>query len=59
MLLAGLNYANSIALLITFLLAGFGMIAMHLTSSQPGRAWRCAPSASVDAFVGEHGAPAA
>ena len=31
MLLAGLNYANSIALLLTFLLAGFGMIAMHLT----------------------------
>ena len=30
MLLAGLNYANSIALLLTFLLAGFGLIAMHL-----------------------------
>src|SRR4051812_42155337 len=30
MLLAGLNYGNSIALLITFLLAGFGLIAMHL-----------------------------
>ncbi len=31
MLLAGLNYSNSVAMLITFLLAGFGMIAMHLT----------------------------
>ena len=55
MLLAGLNYANSIALLITFLLAGFGLIAMHLYASQPGRRARCARIASVDAFVGEHG----
>src|SRR5690349_8338644 len=30
MLLAGLNYTNSVALMITFVLAGFGMIAMHL-----------------------------
>ena len=54
MLLAGLNYANSIALLITFLLAGFGMIAMHLTHRNlVGVALRAV--ASVDAFVGEHG----
>ena len=29
MLIAGLNYANSIALLLTFLLAGFALVAMH------------------------------
>jgi len=29
MLLAGLNYANSLALFLTFLLAGFGLITMH------------------------------
>ncbi|MEO8016766.1 MAG: DUF58 domain-containing protein [Pseudomonadota bacterium] len=54
MLLAGLNYSNSIALLIAFLLAGFGMIAMHLTHRNlVGVALRAV--ASVDAFVGEHG----
>src|SRR5690606_33582297 len=29
MLVAGLNYANSLALFFTFLLAGFGLVAMH------------------------------
>lgn len=29
MLIAGLNYANSVALLFAFLLAGFGLVAMH------------------------------
>ncbi|MGH8298012.1 MAG: DUF58 domain-containing protein [Steroidobacteraceae bacterium] len=29
MLAAGLNYANSLALLLTFLLAGFAVVAMH------------------------------
>ncbi len=29
MLIAGLNYANSLALLITFLLAGLALVAMH------------------------------
>jgi uncharacterized protein (DUF58 family) len=29
MLAAGLNYANSVALLLTFLLAGFALVAMH------------------------------
>ena len=54
MLLAGLNYSNSVALLITFLLAGFGMIAMHLTHRNlTGVALRTV--AGVDAFVGEHG----
>jgi MoxR-like ATPase len=54
MLIAGLNYANSIALLLTFLLAGFGMIAMHLTHRNlVGVNLRAV--ASVDAFVGEHG----
>ena len=54
MLLAGLNYSNSVALLITFLLAGFGMIAAHLTHRNlTGVAMRAV--AGVDAFVGEHG----
>jgi len=30
MLLAGLNYANNLALFATFLLAGFALVAMHL-----------------------------
>jgi uncharacterized protein (DUF58 family) len=29
MLIAGLNYSNSLALLLTFLLAGFALVAMH------------------------------
>ena len=29
MLIAGLNYANSLALLVTFLLAGLALVAMH------------------------------
>jgi len=54
MLLAGLNYSNSVALLITFLLAGFAMIAMHLTHRNlTGVTLRAI--AGVDAFVGEHG----
>jgi uncharacterized protein (DUF58 family) len=54
MLVAGLNYSNSIAMLVTFLLAGFGMIAMHLTHRNlAGAALRAV--ATVDAFVGEHG----
>ncbi len=54
MLLAGLNYANSIALIVTFLLAGFALIAMHLTHRNlVGLALRGV--ATTDAFVGEHG----
>jgi uncharacterized protein (DUF58 family) len=54
MLLAGLNYANSVALMITFVLAGFGLIAMHLCHRNlVGITVR--DVASVDAFAGEHG----
>src|SRR5688500_18274112 len=54
MLLAGLNYGNSIALLVTFLLAGFGLIAMHLTHRNlVGAVARGVTP--VDAFAGEHG----
>jgi uncharacterized protein (DUF58 family) len=54
MLLAGLNYANSIALMITFLLGGFALIAMHLTHRNlVGVVAR--GIAAVDAFAGEHG----
>jgi len=54
MLLAGINYANSVAMLIAFLLAGFGMVATHLTHRNlKGMTLRAV--AGVDAFVGEHG----
>jgi uncharacterized protein (DUF58 family) len=54
MLLAGLNYANSVALMLTFVLAGFGLIAMHLCHRNlVGIALRGV--AAVDAFAGEHG----
>jgi uncharacterized protein (DUF58 family) len=54
MLLAGLNYGNSIALLFTFLLAGFALIAMHLCHRNlAGTVVHGV--ATVDAFAGEHG----
>lgn len=54
MLLAGINYANSIALMITFLLTGFALVAMHLTHRNLlGVVARGV--APVDAFAGEHG----
>jgi uncharacterized protein (DUF58 family) len=54
MLLAGLNYANSVALMITFVLAGFGLIAMHLCHRNlVGVTLR--EVSTVDAFAGEHG----
>ncbi len=54
MLLAGLNYANSIALLFTFLLAGFALIAMHLCHRNlAGTVVHGV--ATIDAFAGEHG----
>jgi len=54
MLLAGLNYANSVALMITFVLAGFGLIAMHLCHRNlVGLTLR--DVATVDAFAGDHG----
>src|SRR5687768_14790169 len=54
MLLAGLNYSNSMALLFTFLLAGFVLIAMHLCHRNlVGTMLRSI--GTVDAFAGEHG----
>jgi uncharacterized protein (DUF58 family) len=54
MLIAGLNYANSVALMITFVLAGFGLIAMHLCHRNlVGITLR--DIATIDAFAGEHG----
>jgi uncharacterized protein (DUF58 family) len=53
MLVAGLNYGNNVALMLTFLLAGFTLIAMHLTHRNlVGLVARGV--ATVDAFVGEH-----
>jgi uncharacterized protein (DUF58 family) len=54
MLLAGINYANSIALLLTFLLAGFALIAMHLTHRNLVGVMARGLT-TVDAFAGEHG----
>lgn len=54
MLLAGLNYANNMALLITFLIGGFTLIAMHLTHRNLSGI-RVVSVATVDAFAGEHG----
>jgi uncharacterized protein (DUF58 family) len=53
-LVAGLNYVNSIALLLAFLLGGFGMIATHLTHRNVVGVTVRALS-GIDAFVGEHG----
>jgi uncharacterized protein (DUF58 family) len=54
MLVASLNYSNSIALMLTFLLTGFGLIAMHLTHRNLiGVVARGV--APVNAFAGEHG----
>ncbi len=53
MLLAGLNYSNSMAMLITFLLAGFALIGMHLCHRNlVGTVVRSIDT--VDAFAGEH-----
>ncbi len=53
MLVAGLNYANSVALMLTFLLGGFGLIAMHLTHRNlAGLTLRSV--AATNGFAGEH-----
>ncbi|MEJ0087629.1 MAG: DUF58 domain-containing protein [Pseudomonadota bacterium] len=54
MLLGGLNYSNSMAMMLTFLLSGFGLIAMHLTHRNLVRTQVRAIS-TANAFVGEHG----
>jgi uncharacterized protein (DUF58 family) len=54
MLVAGLNYSNSIALLFTFLLAGFALIAMHLCHRNLAGTV-VGGVATIDAFAGEHG----
>ena len=54
MLLAGLNYSNSVALGLTFLMGGFALIAMHLTHRNLV-GLRVRAIATSDAFAGEHG----
>src|SRR3954463_14906804 len=54
MLLAGLNYSNSVALIFTFVLGGFGLIAMHLCHRNLV-GLTVHDIAAVDAFAGEHG----
>lgn len=54
MLVAGLNYANSIALFLTFLLTGFGLVNMHLCHRN--LQGTCLVSASADpTFAGREG----
>jgi uncharacterized protein (DUF58 family) len=52
MLVAGLNYANSLALLTTFLLAGVALVAMHACHRNLLGLTICALS-STDSFAGE------
>lgn len=54
MLLAGLNYTNSMALFITFLLAGFCVVGMHLTHRNL-LGVKVLALTTVDGFVGESG----
>jgi uncharacterized protein (DUF58 family) len=53
MLIAGLNYANSLALLLTFLLAGLALVAMH-TCHRNLLGLTAAELSSPDSFAGEH-----
>jgi uncharacterized protein (DUF58 family) len=54
MLLAGLNYNNSMALIVTFLLAGFMVVGMHLTHRNL-LGLRVVAVSTVDGFAGESG----
>ncbi len=54
MLLAGLNYANSLALFLTFLLGGFAIVGMHLTHRNL-LGLRVIAIATTDGFSGESG----
>jgi uncharacterized protein (DUF58 family) len=54
MLLAGLNYANALALFLTFLLGGFAIVAMHLTHRNLN-GLRVVAIATSDGFAGESG----
>jgi uncharacterized protein (DUF58 family) len=53
MLIAGLNYANSLALLVTFLLAGLALVAMH-TCHRNLLGLTVAELSSQDSFATEH-----
>src|SRR5690242_1367437 len=54
MLIAGLNYANSAALFLTFLLAGFALVSMHQCHRNLLRISFVSASASP-MFAGNHG----
>jgi uncharacterized protein (DUF58 family) len=53
MLIAGLNYANSVALLLTFLLAGLALVAMH-TCHRNLLGLTVVELSAPDSFAGEH-----
>jgi uncharacterized protein (DUF58 family) len=55
MLIAGLNYANSLALLVTFLLAGLALVAMHACHRNL-LGLDVAELSSRDSFAGEEAA---
>jgi uncharacterized protein (DUF58 family) len=54
MLLAGLNYANSLALLLTFVLTGFGLVALHQCHRNLLEV-QLLDAATAPAFAGERG----
>ena len=55
MLIAGLNYANSLALLVTFLLAGLALVAMHACHRNL-LGLTVADLSAQDSFAGQHAA---
>jgi len=55
MLIAALNYGNSMALLLTCLLGGFGLVAMHQCHRNMV-GLKLVSAATQSAFAGEHGA---
>ena len=54
MLVAGLTYANSVALFLTFLLVGFAIVGMHLTHRNL-LGLRITMTSSINGFAGETG----
>jgi uncharacterized protein (DUF58 family) len=54
MLIAGINYGNSIALFLTFLLTGFGLVTMHQCHRNLVRT-SFTSAAALPTFAGTHG----
>jgi uncharacterized protein (DUF58 family) len=54
MLLAGLNYSNSMALLLTFMLAGYAILGIHETQRNL-KGLRVVHASAADSFAGDTG----